>query len=227
FLFYTTLEVDALICIALEADLLSAIITNRSLISLDLSENELKDSGVKHLCEGLRHPDCVLQELGLEDCDLLSCGEDLRSVIITNRSLIKLDLSKNYLEDSVVKSLCEGLMHPDCVLQELGLHDCLVTPSCCEHLYSVIITNRSLIVLDLSMNDLDAGVKRLCEGLRHPGCVLQNLWWYWGVVGAVEMQNVVLGLQGQWGHRRWYWGLRGSRGAEGGIRGCGAVGHRG
>uniref|UniRef100_A0A8C5PQW8 NACHT domain-containing protein n=1 Tax=Leptobrachium leishanense TaxID=445787 RepID=A0A8C5PQW8_9ANUR len=101
-------------------DLCSVITTNPSLIKLDLSHNNLQDSGVKHLCEGLHRPGCVLKELRLERCDLTSsCCEDLRSVITTNRSLIKLDLSHNALQDSGVKGLCEGLRDPGSVLQEL------------------------------------------------------------------------------------------------------------
>ncbi|CAH2330119.1 NACHT, LRR and PYD domains-containing 3-like, partial [Pelobates cultripes] len=48
-----------------------------------------------------------------------SCCEDLRSVIIKNRSLTKLDLSGNTLQDSGLKLLCEGLRYPDCTLHEL------------------------------------------------------------------------------------------------------------
>uniref|UniRef100_A0A8C5PMN9 NACHT domain-containing protein n=1 Tax=Leptobrachium leishanense TaxID=445787 RepID=A0A8C5PMN9_9ANUR len=156
---------------------LCSVITNQSLITLDLSHNKLQDSGVEHLCEGLQDPGCVLQKLRLENCGVTSsCCEDLRSVITTITSLIKLDLSHNKLQDSGVKRLCEGLQHPGCVLQELRLQLCHLTSSCCKDLRSVITTNRSLIKLDLSHNDLhDSGVKRLCEGLRDPGCVLQEL----------------------------------------------------
>ncbi|XP_053307067.1 NACHT, LRR and PYD domains-containing protein 12-like [Spea bombifrons] len=158
-------------------DLRDVIIKNQSLTNLDLSENKLQDSGVKLLCEGLRHPDCTLRDLGLYSCDLTSsCCEDLRDVIITNRSLTKLDLSWNDLQDSGVKLLCEGLLHPDCTLRELGLCNCDLTSSCCEDLRDVIITNRSLTKLDLSGNDLrDSGVKLLCEGLLHPDCSLREL----------------------------------------------------
>ncbi|XP_063814076.1 NACHT, LRR and PYD domains-containing protein 3-like [Pseudophryne corroboree] len=158
-------------------DLRSVITTNRSLTKLELIEYKLGDSGIKLLCEGLRHPACTLQDLKLLDCSLTSsCCKDLRSVIATNRSLIRLDLTWNALEDSGIKLLCKGLRHPACTLQDLRLHSCGLTSSCCAALRSVITTNRSLTRLNLSDNALrDSGNKLLCEGLRHPGCALQDL----------------------------------------------------
>uniref|UniRef100_A0A8C5PPE1 NACHT domain-containing protein n=1 Tax=Leptobrachium leishanense TaxID=445787 RepID=A0A8C5PPE1_9ANUR len=132
-------------------DLCSVITTNPSLIKLDLSHNNLQDSGVKHLCEGLHRPGCVLKELRLERCDLTSsCCEDLRSVITTNRSLIKLDLSHNALQDSGVKGLCEGLRDPGSVLQELRLCGCGLTFSGLEDLLSG--TNTYVIGLRVPWN---------------------------------------------------------------------------
>ncbi|XP_053306964.1 NACHT, LRR and PYD domains-containing protein 12-like [Spea bombifrons] len=159
-------------------DLRDVIITNRSLTKLDLRVNQLKDAGVKVLCEGLRHPYCTLRELGLQYCDLTSsCCEDLRDAIIANRSLTTLDLSGNELQDSGAKRLCEGLRHPDCTLQELRLEHCYLSSFCCEDLRDVIVTNRSLTKLDVSENDLkDWAVKLLHEGLQHPDCTLQELW---------------------------------------------------
>uniref|UniRef100_A0A8C5MNQ3 NACHT domain-containing protein n=1 Tax=Leptobrachium leishanense TaxID=445787 RepID=A0A8C5MNQ3_9ANUR len=143
--------------------LCSFIITNRSLITLDLSGNDLQDSGVNRLCEGLRQPDCVLQELRLERCGLTSsCCEDLRSVIATNRSLIKLDLSHNTLRNSGVKRFCEGLQRPGCVLQELRLRSCGLTFSCFEDLVLMMNTTQALAKMDMSGNNLqDSAVKRL------------------------------------------------------------------
>ncbi|KAM9325141.1 NACHT, LRR and PYD domains-containing protein 3-like [Gastrophryne carolinensis] len=58
----------------------------------------------------------------------------------------------------------------------LRLTSCILTPPCCEDLRSVIATNHFLTKLVLSINELqDSGVKLLCEGLRHPDCMLQEL----------------------------------------------------
>ncbi|XP_075423932.1 NACHT, LRR and PYD domains-containing protein 3-like [Ascaphus truei] len=158
-------------------DIIGFFKTNRSLTYLNLRGKNLQDSGVKYLCEQLKRPNSNVQEMSLVECGLTSaCCKDLRSVIITNRSLTKIELSNNKLHDNGIKCLCEGLRHPDCTLRELGLWSCDLTSGCCEDLRSVIITNRSLIKLDLNYNNLqDSGRKILFEGLRHPGCTLQEL----------------------------------------------------
>ncbi|XP_040203185.1 ribonuclease inhibitor-like [Rana temporaria] len=159
-------------------DLQSILINNRSLTTLDLSRNNLEDSGIKLLCEGLGDPGCTLQTLKLYDCGVTSSGcDDLRSILINNRSLARLELSGNNLEDSGIKLLCEGLGDPGCTLQTLKLYKCGVTSSACDDLRSILINNRSLTTLYLSRNNLeDSGIKLLCEGLRDPGCTLQRLW---------------------------------------------------
>ncbi|XP_073479523.1 NACHT, LRR and PYD domains-containing protein 3-like [Aquarana catesbeiana] len=107
-------------------DLRSILINNPSLTRLDLSFNNLEDSGIKRLCEGLRHPGCTLQHLRLERCDVTSSGwDDLRSILINNRSLTTLELKNNKLEDSGIKLLCETLRHPGCTLQSLKVVEAL------------------------------------------------------------------------------------------------------
>ncbi|CAH2321435.1 NACHT, LRR and PYD domains-containing 3-like [Pelobates cultripes] len=158
-------------------DLCSIIALNHSLIMLDLSENNLQDSGLKLLCAGLKDASCTLQELRLQKCLLTStCCEDLQEVLIVNRSVNKLRLRGNMLQDPGVKYLCAGLRHPNCTLQELGLESCDVTSACCEDLLSVITRNQSLTKLQLGGNKIeDLGIKILCEGLRQPNCKLQEL----------------------------------------------------
>ncbi|KAM9312379.1 NACHT, LRR and PYD domains-containing protein 3-like [Gastrophryne carolinensis] len=158
----------------------SVLLINPTLTKLDLSENRLEDSGVTHLCEGLRAPRCPLQELSLRQCHLSPlCCDVLASVLLTNPSLTKLDLSQNNLEDSGVTRLCEGLRDPRCPLQELRLCGCDVTLSFCDVLCSLITTNTTLTFLHLSLDIkkktlLYTEVSQQCEELRRLGCTVQG-----------------------------------------------------
>ncbi|KAM5165055.1 NACHT, LRR and PYD domains-containing protein 12-like [Mantella aurantiaca] len=136
-------------------------------------EDTLKPANLSFLI----NPQSQIQKLSLYECDLTSsCCDVLRSILITNQSLITLDLSYNKLRNSGIKLLCEGLSNPHCILKELSLFVCGFTSSSCDDLCSAFITNRSLTGLYLSGNYLrDSGVKRLCEGLKHPDCTLQQL----------------------------------------------------
>ncbi|CAH2326711.1 NACHT, LRR and PYD domains-containing 3-like [Pelobates cultripes] len=148
------------------------LIKTKCVHSLSMEKCSLNPETLRALAPGLHN----CSSIELQCCGLTSsCCEDLRSVIITNRSLTKLHLRGNYLQDSGLKFLCEGLRHPDCTLQELWLLGCGLTSSCCEDLHSVIIKNRSLTKMCLSDNLQDSGLKCLCEGLRHPDCTLQEL----------------------------------------------------
>uniref|UniRef100_G3U486 NACHT domain-containing protein n=1 Tax=Loxodonta africana TaxID=9785 RepID=G3U486_LOXAF len=159
-------------------ELSSFLQMNQTLKELFVFANALGDTGVQHLCEGLRHAKGIVENLVLSECSLsATCCEPLAQVLSSTRSLTRLLLINNKIEDLGLKLLCEGLKQPHCQLKDLALWTCHLTGACCQDLCNALYTNEHLRDLDLSDNALgDEGMQVLCEGLKHPCCKLQTLW---------------------------------------------------
>ncbi|CAL8290808.1 unnamed protein product [Lota lota] len=94
-----------------------------SLRELDLSTNDLQDSGVKLLSAGLGSPHCTLETLRLSGCLVTQEGyASLASALSSNPShLRELDLSYNHPGDSGATLLSAGLEDPRWTLDTLSV----------------------------------------------------------------------------------------------------------
>nr|XP_048314143.1 ribonuclease inhibitor isoform X2 [Myodes glareolus] len=149
-----------------------------TLRELHLSDNPLGDAGLKLLCEGLLDPQCRLEKLQLEYCNLTATScEPLASVLRVKPDFKELVLSNNDLHEAGVQMLCKGLKDSACQLESLKLENCGVTSANCRDLCDVLASKASLLHLDLGSNKLgNAGIAALCSGLLLPSCRLKTLW---------------------------------------------------
>ncbi|KAF7689232.1 hypothetical protein HF521_012585 [Silurus meridionalis] len=94
-----------------------------TLRELDLSNNDLRDSGVKHISEGLSNKQCKLQTLGLSGCLVTEEGFSfLASTLSSNSSVLKdLDLSYNNPGDGGEQLLSDLRNNPNCKLETLKM----------------------------------------------------------------------------------------------------------
>uniref|UniRef100_A0A673I515 Uncharacterized protein n=1 Tax=Sinocyclocheilus rhinocerous TaxID=307959 RepID=A0A673I515_9TELE len=142
--------------------------SNSSLKELDMSNNNLQDSGVKKLQNGLENINCTLEKLGTLFVNSLShesCSA-LATVLRSNSSLKELDMRNNNLQDSGVKKL--GLENTNCTLEKLRLSNCSITEEGYKAMASALRSNPShLIELDLTGNyPGPSGVKQLSDILQ-------------------------------------------------------------
>ncbi|XP_062394448.1 NLR family CARD domain-containing protein 3-like isoform X3 [Sardina pilchardus] len=156
----------------------SVLQSPNSLIELDLSDNDLGDSGVQLLSKGLSSPHCKLQTLRLCKCGFSSEGYVcLALALMVNPSCVKeLDVSNNHPGESAQKLLSATMENPHRKVGALQLAGCKLTFKSCELVASVLQSPNSLIKLDLNTNDLgDSGAQLLSKGLSSPQCRLQTL----------------------------------------------------
>ncbi|TWW54770.1 NACHT, LRR and PYD domains-containing protein 2 [Takifugu flavidus] len=160
--------------------LASALRSNPShLRVLELSQNQLKDPGVKLLCGFLQDPLCELETLRW----LHSSQKPKPASLLKGQQVEQKPPAEKVLSQRkwwrTMKLAKLHLSSRDGLSWSCGtsLSDCRLSETSCDSVASALKSNLShLRVLDLSFNTLqDSGVKRLCSGLESPNCKLERL----------------------------------------------------
>ncbi|XP_048018759.1 NLR family CARD domain-containing protein 3-like isoform X3 [Megalobrama amblycephala] len=159
--------------------LTSALKSNLShLKELDLSRNELGDSGVKNLSDLLMNPQFKLEKLQLSNCSVTEEGyKALASALRSNPShLIELDLTGNDPGQSGVKELSDLLQDPNCQLKTLRFLSAAADEAC-QYVKRVVGEN-PLLQRELNLSDHELGdtrVNQIAALLQDKHCRLNTL----------------------------------------------------
>ncbi|XP_051550939.1 protein NLRC5-like isoform X2 [Myxocyprinus asiaticus] len=161
-------------CSALAAVLSS---DSSSLRELDLSNNTLKDSGVKLLSVGLKS-NCKLEILTFSDCSITEEGyKSLASALKSNPShLIELDLRGNDPGESGVKMLYDLLKDPNCKLKLRFLKSEAAEKTL--KYWSEVLGENPLLLREMNLSEYklgDSEVNQLASLLEDKHCKVNKL----------------------------------------------------
>uniref|UniRef100_A0A3Q1AXR6 B30.2/SPRY domain-containing protein n=1 Tax=Amphiprion ocellaris TaxID=80972 RepID=A0A3Q1AXR6_AMPOC len=153
---------------------LSSVLSSQSssVTELDLTNNNLQDSGVKSLSAGLESPHCKLEALRLSGCLVTEegCASLASALSFKTSNLRELDLSYNHPGDSGEKMLRAKVEDPDCRLETLR-----VTPAGVRWLtpglrkYSCQLTvDTNTVNRELKLSDNNRKVTNVQEDQSYP-----------------------------------------------------------
>ncbi|CAM4584323.1 unnamed protein product [Leuciscus chuanchicus] len=152
--------------------------SNSSLKELDISNNNLQDSGVKKLQNGLGNTNCTLEKLRLSDCSITEEGyKALASALRSNPShLIELDLRGNDPGQSGVKELYDLLQDQKCQLKTLRFLNSAAEEAC--QFVNGVLGENLLLLRELNLSECElgpSGLKKLAAVLQDKHCKLNTM----------------------------------------------------
>ena len=161
------------------------LLNSRSVISLELSNNNLGPLGCKQIQPLLaisdkKRNDAKLRKLNLHGSEIEDEGVRHLTEALThsNCKLNSLNLSSNRISDEGVKHLADALTHSNCKLNSLNLSSSGISIVGVNRLAKALThSNCKLNSFNLSFNFgvSDEGVKHLAEPLTHSNCKLNSL----------------------------------------------------
>ncbi|XP_062340625.1 NLR family CARD domain-containing protein 3-like isoform X4 [Osmerus eperlanus] len=154
------------------ASLSSALKSTSFLRQLELSNNDLKDAGMKLLSAGLRNPLCKLEILRLSGCLVTEEGcASLASALRSNPfHLRELDLSYNHPGEKGSKLLSAGLEDPHCRLEKLNVDhggECWIKPGLRKYACELTL-DPNTACRELSLSEENRKVTRRWEKQPYP-----------------------------------------------------------
>ncbi|CAF4095229.1 unnamed protein product [Rotaria sp. Silwood1] len=149
--------------------LASTLSDNSKLHTLCLHGNRLFDKGIYSLSHVLTSNNQTLEILGLNSIGLTDVGaENLGVMLQKNRTLTRLQLEANKIDDRGILYLAEALKKYNTTLQQLEIaENKFVSDSSVDLLDEMIKHNRSLKILDIRLCQIsDSGKPKLQEAIE-------------------------------------------------------------
>uniref|UniRef100_A0A8C0WFL8 NACHT, LRR and PYD domains-containing protein 6 n=1 Tax=Castor canadensis TaxID=51338 RepID=A0A8C0WFL8_CASCN len=128
-------------------DLSEAVRAAPALRELGLLHNQLSETGLRVLSEGLAWPQCRVQTLRVQLPGLQGALQYLVGLLQQSSTLTTLDLNGCQLSDPMVTYLCAVLQHPRCSLQTLSLASVELSEQSLQELRAVKTAKPDLVIL--------------------------------------------------------------------------------
>ncbi|EDL16255.1 mCG112844, isoform CRA_b [Mus musculus] len=151
----------------------SVFVRSKDIQELRIKDTNFNEPAIRVLYESLKYPSFTLNKLVANN---VSFGDNhVLFELIQNSSLQYLDLSCSFLSHNEVKLLCDILNQAECNIEKLMIAHCKLSPNDCKIFGSILMSSKSLKVLNLASNNLNQGISSLCKALCHPHCTLEYL----------------------------------------------------
>ncbi|XP_075915287.1 ribonuclease inhibitor-like isoform X1 [Petromyzon marinus] len=173
-----TLELYRCLLMDKSGSSLSVILkANKGLKNLGLTLNEIGDSGLRLLADGMLEREGSLETLELYRCLLMDkSGSSLSVILKANKGLKNLGLTLNEIGDSGLRLLADGMLEREGSLETLELYRCLLMDKSGSSLSVILKANKGLKNLGLTLNEIgDSGLRLLADGMLEREGSLETL----------------------------------------------------